>query len=170
MYRLLAIIPFHDPTSSTQWELSTKLCPEPEMLDAAGMHIQQHTSLRPSFHVWKPRPDFKKSTPGPADFRIAVVNAREVEVPTAQQLSDLLESVPYSPPPETMDKQMYQKLKHGWRNVILAVVDQGVVSYIRIADAGLGMEKLYDRTNRGKGDKRGGVRGRGRGRGRGGRR
>ena len=79
----------------------------------------------------------------------------------------LLQSVPYDPPPQSMDKQLYQKLKHGYRNVILAVVDQGVVSYVRIADAAFGKEKIYNRPGRGRGGKRGGGRGRGRGRGRG---
>ena len=114
--------------------------------------------------MWKPRPDFKKSSPGPPDFRIAVLNARESEFPVLEQLDGLLQSVPYEPPPKGIEKQTYQKLKHGYRNVILAVVDQGVVSYIRLADAGFGRERLYERQSRG-GGKRGGARG-GRGRGR----
>lgn len=39
---------------------------------------------------------------------------------------------------------MYMRLRHGWRNVILAVVDQGVVSYLRIGEAGFAGEKLYE--------------------------
>jgi tRNA-splicing endonuclease subunit Sen54 len=74
-----------------------------------------------------------------------------------------MESVPYDPP--KADAQLYQKLKHGYRNVILAVVDQGVISYIRLVDAGFGCEKLYERVGRPFGGKRGG-RGGGRGRGR----
>jgi tRNA-splicing endonuclease subunit Sen54 len=53
---------------------------------------------------------------------------------------------------------------------MIAVVDQGVVSYMRIADAGFGKERVYESAGRGgRGGKRGGT-GRGRGRGRGGRR
>ena len=117
--------------------------------------------LRCSYYVWKPRPDFKKSSPGPPDFRIAVVNAREDDVPILEQLDGLLQSVPYDPPPPKTEHQMYQKLKHGWRNVILAIVDQGVVSYLRIADAGFGKEKVFERATRGRGGKGGGG-GRGR--------
>jgi len=71
-----------------------------------------------------------------------------------------------------MEKQVYQRLRHGYRNVILAVVDQGVVSYLRVADAGFGQERIYERFGKGGGGKRGGKgggrggRGRGRGRGR----
>ena len=64
-----------------------------------------------------------------------------------------------------MDKRLYPKLKHGYRNVILAVVDQGVVSYIQLSDAGFGKEKIYEPALRGGGGKRGGFGGRGRGRG-----
>ena len=163
IYRLLDLIPFHNATLTIERELSTK--PHPDVpMNTTRNHMQQH--LRPSFYVWKPRPDFKKSTPGPADFPIVVVNAREENVPTLQQLADVLQSMPFNPPPTSMENQVYQKLKHGWRGVILAVVDQGVVSYVKISDTSFGTEKLYDRTNRGRGGKRGGgAKGRGRGRG-----
>ncbi|KAL9120330.1 MAG: hypothetical protein Q9187_003121 [Circinaria calcarea] len=161
IYRFLDLIPFHNATLTTERELSTTPHPEAPMA-TTRQHIQH---LRPSFYVWKPRPDFKKSTPGPADFTIVVINAREDNVPTLQQLAYVLQSVPFNPPPTTMDNQVYQKLKHGWRGVILAVVDQGVVSYVNISDTSFGTEKLYDHTNRGRGGKRGsGAKGRGRGR------
>ena len=122
-----------------------------------------HLQLRCSFHVWKPRPDFKKSSPGQPDFRIAVVNAREDDMPVLEQLDELLQSVPYDLPQPKIGTHVYQKLKHGWRNVILAVVDQGVVSYLRISDAGFGKEKLYERGSMGQGAKRGGAKVSGRG-------
>jgi len=151
IYRRLALIEFHDPVLQT----------------ASALHngsLTEEPSLHVTYDVWKPgSPSFKKRSPGPPDFRICVVNARETVVPTLQQLSDLLETTPYDPPKP--DAQLYQKLKHGYKNVILAVVDQGVVSYLRIADAAFGREKLYERRGNGPGGKRGGRRG-GRGRGR----
>lgn len=55
--------------------------------------------------------------------------------------------------------------------MILAVVDEGVVSYIRVGEGAFGKEKLFEQEGRegrgGNGGKRGGG-GRGRGRGRGG--
>ena len=168
IYRQLALIPFHDPALPTERELQSQ-AKEPAESRGGLPADQRHPVLRVAFYVWKPRPAFKKSSPGPPDFRIAVLNAREDNFPLPEQLDGLLQSVPYDPPPERMEKQMYQKLKHGWRNVILAAVDQGVVSYVRIADAGFGKEKLYERTGGGRGGKRGGGRGgrAGRGRGRG---
>jgi len=164
VYNSLAIIPFHDPT------FGTKACATSQPSDDERMSGDGTSApLRCSYHVWKPRPDFKKSFPGPPDFRIAVVNARE-DVPILEQLDRLLQSVPYNPPPHQTEHQMYQKLKHGWRNVILAIVDQGVVSYLRISDAGFGKVKVFERATGGRGGKGGGGGGRGRGnRGRGGR-
>ncbi|EKG19291.1 hypothetical protein MPH_03154 [Macrophomina phaseolina MS6] len=149
IYRLLDVIPFHDPTSSPRFS--------PEESSSDPFHV--------AYHVYKPTPTWKKRSPGPPDFRVAVIDARETSVPTLPQLNDLLASTPYDPPKP--DGQLYQKIKQGYRNVVLAIVDQGIVSYVRVADAGFGMEKLYERAPRGAGSKRGGYRGRGRGRGRG---
>ena len=86
-------------------------------------------------------------------------------MPTLAQLSALLDTTPYKPPLE--NAQTYSKFRNGHKNVILAVVDQGVTSYLRIADAGFGRERLYERKGLGPNQKRGGGRGGGRG-GRGG--
>jgi tRNA-splicing endonuclease subunit Sen54 len=68
-----------------------------------------------------------------------------------------------------MERQLYLRLRHGYRGVILAVVDQGVTSFLRVADAGFSKEKIYYDKEGPKGAKRGGFsggKGRGRGRGR----
>ena len=162
IYRLLALIPNHDPSLPTDRE---------SQRTSAGMGpptSPTHPRIRCPFYVWKPTSDFKKSAPPPPDFRIAVINAQEEGFPVLEQLDDLLQSVPYDPPLVRSDGQPYRRLKQGYRNVLLAVVDQGVVSYLRISDAGFGKEKIYERSGRGRGSKRGGMRGgRGRGRGRG---
>ncbi|RYO88743.1 hypothetical protein DL766_003170 [Monosporascus sp. MC13-8B] len=138
------------------------------------------------FHVWKSTPGFTKSRPPPPDFRIAVVDARGSSVPTLQQLTALLESTPWDPPPQDNNGldpakppnanigQMYRRLKHGWRNAIVAVVDRGLISYLRFGEMAFSQERLFERFDggaRGGGKgKRGGRPGRGgRGRGRGGR-
>ncbi|KAJ9648128.1 tRNA-splicing endonuclease subunit sen54 [Coniosporium tulheliwenetii] len=151
IYRLLQIIPSHDPTA-------------PPTLSTADVPSEDEHPFHITYNVWKPNTPFKKTAPGPPDFYICVVSARDTFLPTSDQLNDLLATVPYDPP--KMDGNLYQKLKHGYRNVIIAVVDQGITSFLRVADAGFGVEKLYERKPRGAGGKRGGFRGRGRGRGR----
>jgi len=66
---------------------------------------------------------------------------------------------------------VYTRLKSGAKNVLIAVVDEGIVSYIRWADSAFSREKMYERglgsarLKGGNGHGRGGhTRGRGRGR------
>jgi tRNA-splicing endonuclease subunit Sen54 len=153
IFRLLQIIPTHDHAAPPQFEL------ESDPTNPFRIHFDVYKSGTGSF---------KKSNRGPPDFRIAVINARETPTPTASQLNDLLATTPYDPAKPT--DQMYKKLKQGSRNVILAIVDNGIPSYLRVASADFTQVKLYERGTRpfrGKGGGRGrGGRGRGRGRGR----
>ncbi|KAJ5783137.1 hypothetical protein N7457_004911 [Penicillium paradoxum] len=139
VYRKLAIIPWYDPVTAT----------ERHPLDTTP-------PFRVVFHVYKPSTPFKKSAPPPPEFRIAVVSTRDqTTMPTLTQLGLLLESTPLDPPRgEKMDRMMYMRLRHGYRNVIMAVVDQGVVSYLRVADSAFGKEKLYENKGGPQGFKR----------------
>lgn len=114
-------------------------------------------SLPVAYHVYKPSSAFRKSAPPAPDFRIAVVNARtQPTVPTLAELAALLESTPFDPPAgDKMARSVYMRLRHGYRSVILAVVDQGVVSYLRVADAAFGREKLYQSNGPIRSSKRG---------------
>ncbi|PYH34207.1 tRNA splicing endonuclease subunit [Aspergillus neoniger CBS 115656] len=131
IYQKLSIIPWYDPTASPS--------PPPPTTPP----------YRVVFQIYKPSTPFKKSAPPTPDFRLAVVNARtHTTIPTSAQLGALLESTPLDPPVgEKMSRQLYQRLRYGYRNVILAVVDEGVVSYLRIADSAFGKEKLYKQQN-----------------------
>lgn len=128
IYKKLALIPWYDPASA----------PQRDPLDTDA-------PFRVAFHVYKPNTPIKKTAPPPPDFRIAVINARETtSFPTLAQLGALLESTPLDPPRgEKMERLLYMRLRHGHRNVVLAVVDQGVVSYLRVADSAFGKEKLF---------------------------
>lgn len=141
VYRKLAMIPWYDPV----------LAAERDVLDT-------DVPFRVVFHIYKPSTVLKKTALPPPDFRVAVVNAREqTTIPTLAQISALLESTPLDPPRgEKMDRLLYMRLRHGYRNVVLAVVDQGVVSYIRVADAAFGKEKLFEGKNVPSGPKRNG--------------
>jgi tRNA-splicing endonuclease subunit Sen54 len=134
------------------------------------------------FHVWKAGgTPFSKRNPPPPDFRIAVADTDASELPTLEQIEALLESTPLDPPSANPawkgPGRMYQRLKHGHRNVLVAVVDRGLVNFMRFGEGVFGDEVLSERfDNRGGGGRggkrggRGGGRGRGRGRARGGKR
>lgn len=154
-----------------QLELLPRFKPSPEPTGAPA----PEDPYKVFYHVWRPskHPIFSKSDPPPPDFRIAVLDARETSVPSLEQLEALFDASPFEPPPESMATpgRMYQRLKHGHRNVLLAIVDRGLVNFMRFGQGAFGEEKLYDRFDAsgrgGRGGKRGGRGGRGRGRGRG---
>ncbi|KAI1411293.1 tRNA-splicing endonuclease subunit sen54 N-term-domain-containing protein [Hypoxylon sp. FL1857] len=164
VFAQLALIPRHEPTP--QPKASTSPPKEP-----FNIH----------YHIWKSSTAFSKTKPPPPDFRIAVVDARSSSVPTLEQMAALLEHcTPWDPPEQPKQGQnggggpgqLYRRLKHAWRNAIVAVVDGGLISYIRFGEMAFGEEKLYERFGSGgrgaKGSKRGGRNGRGGKGGRGG--
>jgi tRNA-splicing endonuclease subunit Sen54 len=109
---------------------------------------------------------FKKSRPGPPDFYVSVVNARESVLPTEPELEYLLGQTPFHPWASD-DTNLYQKARKGIRNVILAVVDNGVISFINFSDSAFGLNPLTGRKKSVRpiaGYPHGGTRGRGRGR------
>ncbi|KAH8677803.1 tRNA-splicing endonuclease subunit sen54 N-term-domain-containing protein [Xylariales sp. PMI_506] len=154
---------------------------------AANTNVEPEAPFRIFFHVYKSRPGFTKAHLPPPDFRIAVVDARVSSVPSLSQISALLDSTPSEPPDEKLAAGrgigfMYRRLKHGWRNAIMAVVDRGFISYIRFTEMAFGEERVYEGfdgpSNRGgkkgrkpqggrggRGGRRGGRGGRGGGRG-----
>ncbi|KAI9930516.1 tRNA-splicing endonuclease subunit sen54 [Aspergillus wentii] len=142
IYRRLAIVPWYDPVNPQTPRTPTT------------------PPFRIAFSVYKPSTPFRKTAPPTPDFRIAVVDARrQTTIPTVSQLGALLESTPLDPPQgPKMEKQLYMRLRHGYRNVILAVFDQGVVSYLRVADAAFGKEKIYGDKGAPRGPKNGGYR------------
>lgn len=158
IYAQLSLIPYHVPTP----RLTTQSTPT--------------YPYKMAFDIWKTTrvSTFQKSAPGLPDFRAAIVSANHTTLPTLQELTALLESTPWDPPfrKEWMgEHRAYVRIKHGYRNVLLAVVDNGITSFLRLSEGGLGQERMWERFDRGargggKGG-RGGFRGRGQGRGRG---
>lgn len=166
VYNRLAIIPRHKPSDHPPAHPSTIV----------------HSPFRIQYHIWKPgMPGWSKTKPPtPPEHYLAIVDANDTSVPTGQEISSLLDTMPYAPPPSKSERgghTIHQRLKHGHRNVLVAVVDHGVVNYMRFAEGAFAEEPLYPqfdtkrdpRGGKGGGAKRGGGRGRGRGgRGRGG--
>ncbi|KAL2265502.1 hypothetical protein VTJ83DRAFT_6602 [Remersonia thermophila] len=165
IYRQMALISRHSPSSST----STP-------------------SFQIHFHVWKSAQKWTKLRHPPPDFRLAVLDAQQTFVPSLREIGALLDSSPAdrgNPQWAGHPGRMYARLKHGSRNVLLAVVDHGVINYMRFAEgSGFVEEPLYGRFDAavakggvapkkggGRNNGRGGVvrggKGKGRGRGRG---
>ncbi|KAK5060096.1 hypothetical protein LTR84_009980 [Exophiala bonariae] len=161
IFRALSLIPFHNP----------KLTHDTTSNDLPSATDQQTPSPHPSqtprppyrihFHAWKPNTTYKKSVPPPPDYRICVLDARTTSMPNLMQIGDLLDSMPDDFVTQDKVGRLEARIKHGKRNVILAVVDVGIVSYLRLSDACFGADKLFEQKF--------GLRAKGKGHGRGGR-
>ena len=148
IYRALMLIPYETSTA------------RPQIQGKSALPVPQ-SSFRITYHVWKPSSAYRKSNPPAPDFRIAVLDARETSVPTMSQIGTLLDGMPDDELPK--ERQLEARLKHGKRNVILAVVDMGVVSYLRFSEAAIGGEKLFENKSKNRQWKKGGHRGKGEG-------
>lgn len=170
VYRQLHLIPQHnytgDPVSPTSPEQSTSIPP--------AENPPPDPPLYPTYHLHKPSAltSYKKTSPPPPHYTVVVLPTRTTQIPTSNQLGALLSSQPDDLLPNAEKKKLETRIKHGRRNVLIAVVDCGVVSYLRFSGGGF-EESLWgevERRGAGRGGKGGGSgRGGGRGRGRGGR-
>src|SRR5690606_14051886 len=79
VYAKLALIPSHHPKLGA----------------AVPTSARTEDPYRIAYNVWKPQPHFKKSDPGEPDFRLAVVSARDNDMPTLAQMSALFDAVPF---------------------------------------------------------------------------
>ncbi|KAK0747680.1 hypothetical protein B0T21DRAFT_251060, partial [Apiosordaria backusii] len=91
------------------------------------------------FLVWKSSQKWTKLRHPNPDFYLAVVDAQETEVPQMEEIVGLLEQTPWAPPRKEWEGshgRLYARLKNGWRNVLLGVVDHGVINYLRWGEGG----------------------------------
>lgn len=136
--------------------------------------------LLPTWHINKPSAlqSYKKSAPPEPHYIVVVIDARQTSVPTSKQLGNILDSMPEDYPVEMQRKRLENRIKHGRRNIMLAVVDSGLISFLRFSSEGFGPGNILWEENEKRGATRsskrggsssrgkGGGRGRGRGRGR----
>ncbi|KAK0651460.1 hypothetical protein B0T16DRAFT_287971, partial [Cercophora newfieldiana] len=118
IYKQMAIIPRHKPltTPSSPFETS----------DPFAVH----------FHIWKAAQKWSKLRHPAPDFYVAIVDAQESDVPSFEEITALIDATPPAPgkPEWTGPGRLYPRLKHGHRNAIVAVVDHGIINYMRFAE------------------------------------
>ena len=95
--------------------------------------------LLPTFYINKPSAlqGYKKSSPPPPNYIVCVLDARSSTIPTSTQIGHLLASMPDEPQLESLSKKRLEaRIKIGKRSVLFAVVDSGLVSYMRFSGGG----------------------------------
>jgi len=125
--------------------------------------LSPHPSI-PVLDIYKPKPQFKKSNPGTPDFRIIVISARDTTIPSLTDLDKILSAAGCHVSAQQIDgkKTPIQKLKQGKSSIILAIVDSGVISFVRFTDLEFAKHPLYaakpnqGAKNQGRGPAKGG--------------
>jgi tRNA-splicing endonuclease subunit Sen54 len=153
IFHHLAVIPRHKPS------------PQPTSSN------ETHSPFEIHFCVWKSSTAWTKTRPPSPDFFMVVVDAQDSSTPTLGEIAALLDCTPWAPPkPEWAGPgRLYARLKHGYRNVLVAVNDHGVINYMRFSESAFGEETLYNRFDKKGGASRGGKKGGGKNASRGGR-
>ncbi|KAK1761438.1 hypothetical protein QBC47DRAFT_457037 [Echria macrotheca] len=133
IYRQLAIIPRHQPSPepSSRWG----------MKDPFAIH----------YHIWKAAGKWSKLRHPPPDFYLAVVDAQETDVPSLEEITALVDATPPAPhKPEWRamgPRMLAPRLKHGYRHVLVAVVDHGIINYMRFAEGTFVDEPQFERMD-----------------------
>ena len=181
IFRQLHLIPYYQyntgyptPQTDTRHLVDSESESSQSRTEATGSDDDQ--LLLPTYNVNKPSSlqGYKKSAPPPPHYTVVVLDARNSTVPTSSQIGNLLTLMPDDSLPDADKKRLETRIKHGTKSVLLAVVDSGLVSYMRISSGGFGPGNILWEENEKRGKMRGGAkrgggrRGRGRGRGRGG--
>lgn len=94
----------------------------------------RHNHIPIVYDLYKTRPAFKKSNPGPPDFYLTIFDAHETRLPSASELNAL-----YLPQPQVAHKKnMQAQIKLGTGQIVMAVVSNGMVSFIQAVNAPFG--------------------------------
>ncbi|ORY82110.1 hypothetical protein BCR37DRAFT_37092 [Protomyces lactucae-debilis] len=113
LYNRLAMSPCHDPREQINTTTPSRL------------HV--------CYDVWKPGVHFKKSMPGEPHFRVCVCTTDDA-MPLRAEMDALLASIPLHTQTPT--------LRDGYReSLILAIVDAGVMSLLRLGDISFSTHK-----------------------------
>ncbi|KAG5519214.1 hypothetical protein PMAC_002302 [Pneumocystis sp. 'macacae'] len=132
IYKSLQIIPYYCPFDSQE--------------NYAYTANKKTDTFKISYYVWKPVSNFKKSKLQNPDFRIVVVNTRSSSLPSLKDFVNIFDLVPIkNHEPNTTP---FQRLKNGTRHVIFALLDSGVISFIKFSDIEFGNEHIYTKHHK----------------------
>ncbi|GMM51009.1 tRNA splicing endonuclease subunit [Starmerella bacillaris] len=104
--------------------------------DLTAVKVRQNIDVAPQkerfdFFVYKPGTKFKKSDPPEADYRIRVVSADQVP-----ELNKIEKELQIAQKVGNFYKDPVKRMRLGYRTFIYAVVDNGVISYVKVTETG----------------------------------
>ncbi|KAK3491015.1 uncharacterized protein B0T23DRAFT_444201 [Neurospora hispaniola] len=145
IYNYLSLRP--SSTSSSASSTADNQPQKPQSPESDGYDSDSNSPYKIHYHIFKASTKFTRTRPPPPDFYISVISAKDTSIPTLSEISSLLASAPADLPKAEWlaggPARLYARLKHGYRNVLLAVNDHGVINYMRFAQGGFAKEELF---------------------------
>lgn len=135
VYRRLALVQCHtfSPPTGSSHSSPSHIIPTPN---------PRENPLQMTFDLWKPNTHFRKSDPGEPHFRVTVLDSQNQHLPDLPDLNHLFDSIPLTDQTDMSDNPI-ARLKSGFRNVVLAIVDMGVISFLSLGDVSFHDDPIY---------------------------
>jgi len=86
-----------------------------------------------TYDIYKPKANFKKSKPGPADFHLMVCDASSAQIPSLYDIQRAFRELPPASPSPAGASEGEKRKKDS--SIIFAAVDHGVTSFIKCSQA-----------------------------------
>ncbi|CDK24411.1 unnamed protein product [Kuraishia capsulata CBS 1993] len=111
------------------------------------VQANQQTKYRICFNIWKPTPGFRKKSPPVPDFQVCVIDVNSTNFPSFEEVRSLLgrcdshtvkkvERTSVATGPDDF------KLKYGEKHILICIIDQGVMNFVRLNDSSFASEGL----------------------------
>jgi tRNA-splicing endonuclease subunit Sen54 len=100
-----------------------------------------------TFNVWKPNPTFSKKSPPLPNFQILVRNVNKYKLPTLSEINSLFDRVETVPDVRSANANQINRLKNGKENIILGIVDYGIINFVKLARGSFGTENMWHIPN-----------------------
>lgn len=132
-------------TNYTQIYNSIKLIPFYKIKDQQKSSEVPSSSPSPSitFDIWKPDPKFSKKSPPTPDFQVLVRNTNKYSFPTLSQLRSIFQGTNIKKGKDVEERQQQRRLKEGYRYVLIALIDYGIINFVKVSEADFGSENVW---------------------------
>jgi len=121
---------------------SIKLIPFHKIKDQSHSEYQHEDSIPITFDVWKPDPKFSKKSPPTPHFQVIVRNTNKYNMPTLSQFREIFSKTKVQGQDQD-ESQQQKRLKNGYRYILLATIDYGIINFVKVSEADFGSEDVW---------------------------
>lgn len=144
-FNLVSYTPFHDLHFITSRYFNySQIFNSLKLIPARISKNDSEISLSITFNVWKPNPQFSKKNPPLPNFQMIVRNVNKYNLPTLTEINSVFDRTEIITKTENNSKlSQMNKLKNGKESVILALIDYGVISFVKFSRGSFNEENMW---------------------------